>query len=75
METLRLYNFCRFGARGLGFGTVFTNIILPWIRNFEKNRTTPTPPKKTKNPKKRLMDFHDGITCQRFELERWDLVQ
>ena len=21
------------------------------------------------------MDFHDGITCQRFELEGWDLVQ
>ena len=23
----------------------------------------PRPPKKTKNPKKRLMDFHDGISC------------
>ena len=23
---------------------------------------------------KRLMDFHDGITCQRFEFEGWDLV-
>merc|ERR1712055_526609 len=30
---------------------------------LKKNRTTPTPPKKTKNPKKRLMDFHDGISC------------
>ena len=50
METLRLYNFCRFGARGLGFGTVFTNIILLWIRNFEKNRTTPTPQKTPKTP-------------------------
>merc|ERR1712212_699182 len=34
----------------------------------------PKPPKKTKKPKKRLMDFHDGISCQRFELEGWDLV-
>ena len=51
--------------------TLFTNIILLWIRNFEKNRTTPTP----KKPKKRLMDFHDGITFQRFGLEGWDLVQ
>ena len=24
METLQLYNFCKFRARGLGFGTVFT---------------------------------------------------
>merc|ERR1712212_815607 len=52
-------------ARRLGFGTVFTNIILLWIRNFEKNRTTPTP----KKTQKRLMDFHDGISCQCFELE------
>ena len=51
METLRLYNFCRFGARGLGFGTVFTNIILLWIRNFEKNWSIPTPPKTPKTPK------------------------
>ena len=57
METLRLYNFCRFGARGLGFGTVFTNIILLWIRNFEKNWTTPTPPKKPKTSKKDLWIF------------------
>ena len=26
-------------VRRLGFGTVFTNIILLWIRNFEKHRT------------------------------------
>ena len=50
METLLLYNFCRFGARGLGSGTVFTNIILPWIRSFEENWTTQTPQKNTKNP-------------------------
>merc|ERR1712055_280749 len=59
----------------MGFGTVFTNIILLWIRSFEKNPTTPTPQKNSKNPQKRLMDFHDGITCQRFELEGWGLVQ
>ena len=74
-ETLRLYNFCKFGARDLEFGTVFTNIILPWIQNSEINWTTPTPPKKPKTPPKGLMDFHDGITCQRFELEGWDLVK
>merc|ERR1712212_567773 len=45
-------------ARRLGFGTVFTNIILLWIRNFEKNRTTPTPKKKPqKNPKNDLWDI------------------
>ena len=38
-------------ARRLGFGTLFTNIILLWIRNFEKNRTTPTPKKNQKTPK------------------------
>ena len=32
-------------VRRLGFGTVFTNIILLWIRNFEENLTTPTPKK------------------------------
>merc|ERR1712208_49002 len=42
---------------------------------LKKNRTTPTPKKNQKTPKKRLMDFHDGISCQRFELEGWDLVQ
>ena len=61
-------------VRRLGFGTVFTNIILLWIRNFEKNRSTQTP-KKPKKSKKRLMDFHDGISCQCFELEGWGLVQ
>merc|ERR1712087_378496 len=52
METLRLYNFCRFGPRGLGFATVFINIILLWIRNFGTIRTTPTPlkiPQKLQN--------------------------
>ena len=43
METLRLYNFCKFGATLLGFGTVFTNIIVHGIRNFGKNRITLTP--------------------------------
>ena len=42
---------------------MFTNIILLWIRNFEKNRTTPTP-KKTKKTQKKDMDFLDGISCQ-----------
>merc|ERR1739838_762589 len=56
-------------ARRLRFGRVFTNIILLWIQNFEKNRTTPTPKKNPKNSKKRLMDFHDGISCQCFEIE------
>ena len=43
MGTLRLCNFCNFGATLLGFGTVFTNIILHGIRNFGKNRITLTP--------------------------------
>merc|ERR1712087_882512 len=34
----------------------------------------PNPQKKPKPPKRR-MDFHDGISCQCFELEGWDLVQ
>merc|ERR1712212_1362569 len=68
METLRWDNFCNFGATLLRFSTLFTNIILLWIRNFEKNWTTPTPKKNQKTPKKD-MDFHDGISCQCFELE------
>merc|ERR1712212_784866 len=52
MGTLRWDNFCNFGATLLEFGTLFTNIILLWIRNFEKNRTTPTPKKTQKTPKK-----------------------
>ena len=43
METLRLCNFCKFGARGLEFGTMFTNIILLWILDFGKNWTSLTP--------------------------------
>ena len=43
METLRLYYFCNCGATLLGFGTLFPNIILLWIRNVEKNWTTLTP--------------------------------
>ena len=54
METLRLYNFCNFAATLLGFGTVFTNIILLWIRNFEKNRTTPTPQKNKQGHRHKL---------------------
>ena len=54
METLRLCNFCNFGATLLEFGTVFTNIILLWIRNFEKNWTTPTPQKCPKTPQNTL---------------------
>ena len=60
METLRLCNFCNFGATLLEFGTVFTNIILLWIRNFEENPTTPTPKKNQKNPKKDLWIFKMG---------------
>jgi len=60
METLRWDNFCNFGATFLGFGTLFTNIILLWIRNFEKNRTTPTPQKNQKTPKKDLWIFTMG---------------
>ena len=60
METLRWDNFCNFGATLLGFGTLFTNIILLWIRNFEKNRTTPTPQKNQKTPKKDLWIFTMG---------------
>jgi hypothetical protein len=75
METLQWDNFCNLGATLLGFGTLFTNIILLWIRNFEKNPTTPTPKKTEKKKQKRLMDFRNGISCQRFELEGWDLVQ
>merc|ERR1712212_725274 len=57
----RTYGFSRWDilpmliAKRLGFGTVFTNIILLWIRYFGKNRTTPTPKKKTKKPQKKLM--------------------
>ena len=54
MGTLRLYNFCNFGATLLGFGTVFTNIILHGIRNFGKNRITLTPQKCPKTPQKTL---------------------
>ena len=43
MGTLRLCNFCNFGATLLGFGTVFSNIIVHGIRNFGKNRVTLTP--------------------------------
>merc|ERR1712212_826268 len=60
METLRWDNFCNFGATFLGFGTLFTNIILLWIRNCEKNRTTPTPKKTQKNPQKDLWIFAMG---------------
>merc|ERR1712087_808767 len=35
----------------------------------------PQPQKNSKKPPKKLMDFRNGITCQRFELEVWDLVQ
>ena len=60
METLRWDNFCNFGATFLGFGTLFTNIILLWIRNFEKNPTTRTPQKNQKKPKKDLWIFTMG---------------
>ena len=80
METLRLCNFCNFGATLLGFGTVFTNIILLWIRNFEKNRTTPTPQKNQKPPKTlriymNLWKLCDYITFVDLELDVWNLVQ
>ena len=38
---------CKFGATVLRFGTVFTKIILLWIRNFANNGTTLTPLKTT----------------------------
>merc|ERR1712212_32109 len=60
METLRWDNFCNFGATFLKFGTLFTNIILLWIRNFEKNPTTRTPQKNQKTPKKDLWIFTMG---------------
>ena len=72
MGTLRWDNFCNFGATLLRFGTLFTNIILLWIRNSEKNWTTPTPQKNQKKPKKRLMDFQNGITCQPRRLRSYD---
>merc|ERR1712208_45636 len=31
-------------VRRLGFGTVFTNIILLWVRNFETKSVHPNPP-------------------------------
>merc|ERR1712055_480182 len=63
MGTLRWDNFCNFGATLLGFGTLFTNIILLWIRNFEKNRTTPTPKKNPKKNQKKTYGF-----------SRWDIL-
>ena len=57
MGTLRWANFCNFGATLLRFGTLFTNIILLWIRNSEKNWTTPTSQKNQKTPKKDLSIF------------------
>ena len=54
METLQLCNFCKFGARGLGFGTVVTNIILPLIQNFGTIRTTLTSYKYPKTPQNTL---------------------
>ena len=42
MGTLRLCNFCNFGATLLGFGSVFSNIIVHGIWNFGKNRITLT---------------------------------
>merc|ERR1712087_1049934 len=80
MKTLRLCNFCNFGATLLGFGILFTNIILLWIRNSEKNRTTPTP-QKNKNPPKTLRIYMnlwklcDYVTFVDLELEVWNLVQ
>ena len=53
-ETFRLYNFCQFGARDLEFGTVFTNIILPWIRNFGTIWKTSTSQKSPKIPQDTL---------------------
>merc|ERR1712208_131309 len=55
----RTYGFSRWDilpmllARRLGFGTVFTNIILLWIRNLKKNRAPPPPKKKKKKKKKK----------------------
>merc|ERR1711888_315895 len=65
METLQWDNFCNFGATLLRFGTLFTNIILLWIRNFEKNRTPP-PPKKKKKKKKKSWIFTMGYLANAF---------
>merc|ERR1712212_461194 len=62
IETLRWDNFCNFGATHLGFGTLFTNIILLWIRNSEKIGP-PQPPQKTKKPQKKTYGF-----------SRWDIL-
>ena len=64
--SLQWDNFCDFGATFSGFGTLFTNIILLWIRNFEKNRTTPTPQKNQKNPKKDLWIFTMGYLANAY---------
>merc|ERR1712212_834281 len=66
METLRWDNFCNFGATFLGFGTLFTNIILLWIRNFEKKRSTPTSKKNQKTPKKDLWIFTMGYLANAY---------
>ena len=47
--------------------------LLP-VRTFALAVAMCNPPKKPKKPQKRLMDFHNGITCRRFDLEGWDLV-
>ena len=79
METLRLCNFCKFGARGLEFGTMFTNIILLWIQNFGKNWTTLIPLEIPLNPQNtlnmNLWKLCDYLTFVDLELEVWDLVQ
>merc|ERR1719187_863309 len=64
IETLRLCNFCNFGATLLGFGTVFTNIILHGFRNFGKNRITLTPLKTPKTPRGHLWKLCDFVTLQ-----------
>ena len=60
MKTLQWDNFCNFGATLLGFGTLFTNIILLWIQNLGKYWTTLTPKKNPKTPKKDLWIFTMG---------------
>ena len=53
MGTLRWDDFCNFGATLLRFGTLLSNIILPWIQNFEKSRTAPTQKKTQKLEQKK----------------------
>merc|ERR1712212_1233087 len=53
----------------------FGSEILKKIGPPQPPKKPKNPPKNPKTPQKRLMDFHNGISCQRFKLEGWGLVQ